>query len=113
MEPKMNEEELKRKAKKRRRAVPEATWAYLKKLGFVDEALELFDEQSVEYIIEEIDALDAASPGGGARRTQAVRSNGSPEETVQVSLGESELARQGALEEYFAMCAACDRDVYP
>jgi hypothetical protein len=108
----MNEEELKSQTKKRRRAVTEQTWTYLKDRGYVDEALDLLDEQPVEYIIKEIDALAAASPGGGARRTQVVRSNGSPE-TVQVSLGESELARQGALEEYFAMCAACDRDVYP
>jgi hypothetical protein len=113
MEPKMNEEELKRRAKKRR-DVPEEAWTYLKDREYVEEALEQdFDEQAEEYIIKEIDALAAASPGGGARRTQAVSSNGSPEETVQVSLGESELARQGALEEYFAMCAACDRDVYP
>ena len=108
----MNEEELKRQTKKKRRAVTEQTWTYLKDRGYVDEALDKpDDEQAEEYIIKEIDALAAASPGGGARRTQAVRSNGSPE-TVQVSLRASELARQGALEEYFAMCAACDFDVY-
>jgi hypothetical protein len=113
MEPKMNEEELKRRTKKRR-DVSEEAWTYLRDRGYVEEALELpFDDhdQPVEYIIKEVDALAAASPGGGARRTQAIRSNRGPE-TVQVSLGASELARQGALEEYFAMCAACDFDVY-
>ena len=111
MEPKMNEEELKRRAKKRR-DVPEEAWTYLREKEYVEEALDRsFEEQAVEYIIKEIDALAAASPGGGGRRAQAVRSNGSSE-TVQVSLGASELARQGALEEYFAMCAACDFDVY-
>jgi hypothetical protein len=96
MEPKMNEEELKRRTKKRR-DVSEEAWTYLRDRGYVEEALELpFDDhdQPVEYIIKEVDALAAASPGGGARRTQAIRSNRGPE-TVQVSLGASELARQG------------------
>jgi hypothetical protein len=111
MEPKMNEEGLKRRAEKRRPAITEA-WAYLEKKGYVGEALEKpFDEDMVEYIIKEFDDLpEKAQRGGSSRRQAMVQSGG--RDTVQVPLGEVELEHQAALEEYLAMCAACDVDVY-
>jgi hypothetical protein len=106
----VREEELKRRARKRR-AIEEETWAYLKDRGYVAEALDRpFDEEMVDYIIKEFDALAAASPRV-RNRTQAVDRSKS-RDVVRVSLGELELQRKAALEEYLAMCAACDSEVY-
>jgi hypothetical protein len=111
MEPEVREEELKRRAKKRS-VIPEESWAYLESLGFVDEALDRsFDEEAVAYIVQKFDELVAASPNRVASRTRA-RGRSKDRDTVRVPLGEVELERQAALEEYLALCAACDADVY-
>jgi hypothetical protein len=107
----VKEEKLKRRAKERR-AIPEEAWAYLEDRGYVAEALDMpFDEEMVEYIIKEFDALVTASPGRVGNRTQAADRSKS-RDTVRVSLGELELERKAALEEYLAMCAACDSEIY-
>jgi len=107
----VRKEDLKQRAKQRR-VIPEESWAYLEDLGFVGEALDKsFDEEAVEYIVQKFDELAAASPNRVASRTRAIgRSEGG--DTVRVPLGELELERQAALEEYLALCAACDADVY-
>jgi hypothetical protein len=87
-------------------------WDYLTQYDFVAEALDKpFDEEMVDYIIEKYDELPATSPGRVRSRTQALDQS-KKLDTVHVSLGELELERKAALEEYLAMCAACDADVY-
>lgn len=100
----MNEAELKQRARKRR-IIPDQSWAYLRRLGFVGEALDRpFDEEMVRYIIEKYDEFAAASPGTGNRKQTVDQ-----ERTVMpVSLSESELQRKAAFEEYVAMRAAGD-----
>jgi len=111
MEPRMTEEELMQRAKKHRAGITEA-WAYLRRKGYVGEALDKpFDEDMVEYIIKEFDDLPEKAQGGVRSRRQAMDQSGG-RDTVPVSLGEVELEHQAALEEYLAMCAACDVDVY-
>lgn len=106
----MKEEELKRRTEKHR-AIPERTWTYLRNMGFVDEALEKpFEEDMVDYIIKQFNALAAASPGYRSRGQ--IESRSERRDTVRVSLGELELERKAALEEYLAMCAASNSDVY-
>jgi hypothetical protein len=111
MEPKMTEEELKRRAEKYRAGITEA-WPYLKEKGYVGEALdEPVDQDMVEYIIEAFDDLPEKVQGGFRSRRQA-RGESRGRGTVRVSLERMELERQAALEQYLAMCAACDADVY-
>jgi hypothetical protein len=107
----MEEEKSKTEAQKRRRQLQEeATWTILRDLQYVEDAL-LKDslEEAVEVIIDAYDEFNAAFGGrsdgrsqGGDRRT----------DTVDVALSDLELERQAALEEYLAMCATCDIDVY-
>ena len=78
------------------------SWAYLRKLEFVAEALDMpFDHQAVEYIVERFAELAAASPTVVDRTQTADRERN----TVPVSLSESELQRKAAFEEYVALRA--------
>lgn len=107
----MTEEELQQRAKMRRRQLGEEnTWHVLLEHGYVEDAL-LKDsrEEGVEVLIKAYDMFSAAFPGrsvggsrGGDRRT----------DTVEVALSDLELEHQATLEQYLAMCAACDLDVY-
>ena len=107
----MREGDLKRLARKRR-AFRDETWAYLRRYGYVEDALgKSFDEGAVKYIVEKVDELAKASPRSVESRTQAARQSRN-RDMVRVSLQDLELERQAALEEYLAMCAACDIDVY-
>jgi hypothetical protein len=100
----VNEEQLRRRAGERR-AILDRSWAYLRKLGFVEEALDRpFDEEMVRYIIEKYDEFAAASPGTGNRKQTVDQERN----VLPVSLSESELQRKAAFEEYVAMRAACD-----
>jgi hypothetical protein len=59
----MNEAELRRRVGKLR-DVPENSWAYLRRMGIVDDVLgEKFDKQIVSRLVEEFDELRAGSPG--------------------------------------------------
>jgi hypothetical protein len=110
MEPNMTEDELKRRAEKLRPGITTA-WPYLQEKGYVSEALDRpFDEDMVKYVVREFDELPKLGRGGaigrGGDRGREDR------DTVQASLKEVELEHQAALEQYLAMCAACDADVY-
>lgn len=100
----MNEAELLRRARKKRK-IPDWSWAYLRDMGFVEDALERnFDQEAVGYIIDSFERLAAASPTTGNRRQTVDRER----DAVPVSLSESELQRKAAFEEYAAKCAASD-----
>lgn len=106
---KMNEEALKSQTQKRRQ-IPEEAWAYLRERGYVEDALTKdSDEEAMELIFKERDALFAAFPvrGGGGSRGGNKRAD-----SVEVSLSDLELERKAALEEYLAKSATCDADVY-
>jgi len=110
MEPNMTEEELKRRAEKLRPGITTA-WPYLEDKGYVGEALDQpFDEDMVEYVVKEFDELPKLGRGGAIGR--GVDRDHEDRDTVQASLKEVELEHQAALEQYLAMCATCDADVY-
>jgi hypothetical protein len=88
----------------------EEAWAYLGEKDYVQDALLMeSDGKAVDFIVNEFDALPAASPvrGDGGSRGGKKRTD-----TVEVSLSDLEVERKQALEEYLAMCGACDADVY-
>jgi len=105
----MREEELKREAQKRR-TIPEQSWAYLVDRGYVEEALERpFDEEMVEHIIKEFDALNAAF--------SVARNRAAPEGRTKEIPGTApprpeEAGRAAAFEEYLAYAANFDRDLH-
>jgi hypothetical protein len=110
MEPNMTEDELKRRAEKLRPGITTA-WPYLQEKGYVSEALDRpFDEDMEEYIVREFDELPKLGRGGAIGR--GVDRGHEDRDMVQASLKEVELEHQAALEQYLAMCAACDADVY-
>jgi hypothetical protein len=105
----MTEKELKQEARKRRK-IPEQTWAYLDDRGYVEEALEMsFDEEKVQYIIEEFDKLAAASP---VARNHAKPQGRAKEVPVTASLRPEEAERAAAFEEYLSYAANFDRDLH-
>ena len=103
----MNEEELKRRARKKR-TIPDWTWDYLVGKGYVGEGVDMsFDEEAVEYIIKKFDEVAAASPWREGRRQTPDQER----DALPVSLSEPERERKAALEEYAAKHAACDDGV--
>jgi hypothetical protein len=109
MEPKMNLERIKAEAQERR-PFTEWIWSKFEEELFVEDAL-LKDspEQAVEFLVNTYDERVGASRG---RRDRGSRDHGQGTDTVDVALSDLELERQAALEQYLAMCAACDLDVY-
>jgi hypothetical protein len=107
----MTEEELKQLVRTQRQ-IPEWFWTHLlSEQNYVEDAL-LMDsrEKAVEFIKNVYDEHVAEiSPGHRARGS---RGGEEKTDTVQASLKEVELERQAALEQYLAMCAACDQDIY-
>ncbi len=109
----MNEERLRQLVRKRR-DVPDQSWAYLLDKGFVGEALDKsFEAEMVEYALKSFDDLAAAAPvraAGG--RTQAVDRDGNHNDVATADLLQGlEAERQAALSEYVARLASWDPDV--
>jgi len=74
----MNRTELRIRVVKRRKElkrsddgyIPDRTWQWLQEKRYIEDALDMdFDEDAVEFIVREIDALYAAVPYGGSRRS--------------------------------------------
>ncbi len=105
----MNEEELRQRVGKLRN-VPEQSWAYLSRQGYVEEALDRgTDEEAVEYFIKNFDELRAASPEPTSWTQRRDDGDDDPDrEVIRGSLSDSDREREAAVEEYLAMCAACD-----
>jgi hypothetical protein len=105
----MNEAELRRRVGKLR-DVPDKSWAYLRRMGIVDDALgEVFDEQIVSHLVEEYDAFRAASPESTSRfRRDDHGDDDSDRNVLRGSLGPLQREREATVEEYLAMCATCD-----
>jgi hypothetical protein len=67
-------------------------------------------EEAVEFLVSTYEELVAEIP---SRHLALAKQAGEERtDTVEVSLGSLELERKAALEEYLALCAACDKDVY-
>jgi hypothetical protein len=98
----MNEDELRRRVSKRRK-IPEQAWAFFLERGYVEDALmKDDDEEKVRFIVEEFDRHKAAFAGTRGRRQTPDQESSE----VPVPLGDSELERKGASEEYAALRAA-------
>jgi hypothetical protein len=107
----MDVKTLKTETLKERR-IPEWFWTHvLSEQNYVEDAL-LMDslEEAVEFIVSKYDEHVAEIP----LRHIALANQRGEEKTdeVEVSLSSLELERKAALEEYLALCAACDADVY-
>jgi hypothetical protein len=107
----MDEKELKTETLKERR-IPEWFWTHvLSEQNYIEDAL-LMDslEEAVEFLVSKYNELVAEIPS----RHLALAKQAGEERTdaVEVSLSSLELERKAALEEYLALCAACDKDVY-
>jgi len=106
----MDEKTLKTETLKRRQ-IPEWIWTSLREQLYVQDAL-LMDslEEAIEFLVSKYDEHVAEIP----LRHLALANQRGEEKTdaVEVSLNSLELERKAALEEYLALCAACDADVY-
>src|SRR5215207_5305924 len=92
--------------------IPEWFWKHvLIEQNYVEDAL-LMDslEEAVEFLVSTYEEFVAEIPP----RHIALANQRSEEKAdeVEVSLSSLELERKAALEEYLALCAACDADVY-
>jgi hypothetical protein len=106
----MDEKALKTETLKRRQ-IPEWIWTSLRERLYVEDAL-LKDslEEAVEFIVSKYDEDVAEIP---LRHIALANQHGEEKtDAVEVSLSSLELERKAALEEYLALCAACDKDVY-
>ena len=93
-----------------RRTIPQQSWAYLDDEGYVTEALERpFDEEMVQYIIEMLDKLAAASLITRNRAKPEGRANKVP---ITVSMRPEEAERAAAFEEYLAYAANFDWNLH-
>jgi hypothetical protein len=109
MEPRMTGEELKTEAKKVR-PITEWVWSKLEEDLFVQDAvLKDSPEEAVEFIINVYDECVAPPP---SQRDRGGRGDDGRTDTVEVALNDLGMEHQAALEQYLAMCAACDIDVY-
>jgi hypothetical protein len=106
----MDEKALKSETLKRRQ-IPEWIWTSLREQLYVQDAL-LMDslEEAVGFIVSKYDEHVAEIP---LRHLALANQRGEKKtDAVEVSLSSLELERKAALEEYLALCAACDADVY-
>jgi hypothetical protein len=106
----MDEKGLKTETLKRRQ-IPEWIWTSLREQLYVEDALVKDSlEEAVEFLVSTYEELVAEIP---SRHLALAKQAGEERtDTVEVSLGSLELERKAALEEYLALCAACDKDVY-
>ena len=107
----MDEKALKTETLKERR-IPEWFWTHvLSEQNYVEDAL-LMDslEEAVEFLVSKYNELVAEIPSRHLALAKQAGEEGT--DAVEVSLSSLELERKAALEEYLAMCAACDKDVY-
>jgi len=129
----MKENRLRAEVVKRRKQLkrsedgelPEQTWSFLKDMGLVQEATEMFDDEAVDYLAGWLDTLDAVAPSrrpryrvGEQLSAQSLiegnkEFNGIEEgqEYFEVELGEYEKERQRAFAEVIAREANTNKDV--
>ena len=102
--------------------VPPQTWAYLHRLGIVEDArTKDFDEDVLQYLVQEIDELAAAAPGGAGGRTQRDEgyddvqhygeSGDAEERTLSIELSDYEYERNDAYAEVMARLVNQAREV--
>ena len=107
----MDEKALKTETLKKRR-IPEWFWTHvLREQNYVEDA-SLMDslEEAVAFIVSTYDEHVSEIPVRHIALT--VQRGEEKTDEVEVSLSSLELQRKAALEEYLAMCGACDADVY-
>ena len=107
----MDEKALKTETLKKRR-IPEWFWTHvLREQNYVEDA-SLMDslEEAVAFIVSTYDEHASEIPVRHIALT--VQRGEEKTDEVEVSLSSLELQRKAALEEYLAMCGACDADVY-
>src|SRR5215210_5907348 len=100
----ITEEELRRRATRLRRISDEA-WAYLKKKGYVDEALDKgLDHEAVDYIVNEFAELPGGSPGSGRGGRPSTDGQGKKivVQDFEPELSAYEIERSAAYAEYLA-----------
>jgi hypothetical protein len=102
--------------------VPPETWNYLDRLGIVEDALTRdFDEEAIKYLVEEIDELAAAAPGGAGGRTRRNEGYDDAEQygksgdvegrTLAIDLSDYEYERSDAYAEVMARLINQTREV--
>jgi hypothetical protein len=118
----MREDELRSEVAKRR-TFTDGTWNYLHDRGYVSEALDKgFDEEAVQHIVDEIDALAEAYPYEGSRlpsgqvhtknlAEELEGSSGELGDYFEVELGGYERERQRAHAEVLARLASKEKEV--
>jgi hypothetical protein len=118
----MREEELRSGAAKRR-TFTDGTWDYLRDRGYVSEALDQsFEEEAVQYIVDEIDALAEAYPYERFRvpsgevdannlAQELEDSDAEPGDYFEVELGDYETERKRAHAEVLARFASKEKEV--